>query len=247
VKLDTMSVDLRIPFPIFGLAIGDLQVSPVASRTLAVEYSYVDPSAGPFVDVKIFDDGVGRPKILSTVPPNAYSTNIQWRPDGTKLYIREPASMSVSAVESDGLAAASKILALAYGDGFFGAAFHELSGLLYSDGGGVLDPATRTVLGHYVFRTPLSDSNGVAVDLEPDSSTKRAFAAYEDPASTAVLYTLQSFDLTRFKSVWIARFPVSISSPVRWGTDGLAFIGLNADPTAGQFSVYLIHGSFVAP
>jgi hypothetical protein len=83
--------------------------------------------------------------------------------------------------------------------------------------------------------------------MEPDSSTMRAFAAYEDPAPTAVLYTLQSFDLTRFKSVWIARFPVSISSPVRWGSDGLAFIGLNADPTAGQFSVYLIHGSFVAP
>jgi hypothetical protein len=41
--------------------------------------------------------------------------------------------------------------------------------------------------------------------------------------------------------------PVSISSPVRWGTDGLAFIGLTADLTAGQFSVYLIHGSFVAP
>jgi hypothetical protein len=247
VTLATMSIDLRIPFPVFGLAIGDLAVSPVDSRTLAVEYSYVNPTAGFFADVKIFDDGVGRPKILSTSPANAYSTNIQWRPDGTKLYIRDPANMSVSAVESDGLAPASRILTLAYGDGFFGAAFHELNGLLYSDGGGVLDPTTHAVLGHYVFRTPLSQSDGVSVGLDPDSSTKMAFAAYEDPAPTAILYTLQSFDLTRFKSAWIARFPVSISSPVRWGTDGLAFIGLNADPTAGQFSVYLIHGSFVAP
>ncbi len=245
VTLATMSVDLRIPFPVFGSAILDLAVSPVDSRTLAVAYYYVDPTAGAFADVEIFDNGVERPKGLSTGAANVYSTNIQWRPDGTQLYIRGPDYLSVSAVETDGLAAASPLLALVYGDGFFGAAIHELNGLLYSDGGGVFDPTTHAVLGQYVFRTPMSQAEGVGVALDPDSSTRLAFAAYEDPASTAILYTLQSFDLSRFNPVWIARFPVPLSSPVRWGTDGLAFIGQNLDPATGQFSVYLIQGSFV--
>lgn len=245
VTLATMSVDLRIPFPVFGSAIWDLAVSPVDSRTLAVAYYYLDPTAGPFVDVEIFDDGVKRPQSLSTVAANVYSTNIQWRSDGTQLYVRGPDHLSVSAVETDGLAAASPLLALVYGDGFYGAAIHQLNGLLYSDGGGVFDPTTHAVLGQYVFRTPMSQADGLGVDLDPDSSTGLAFAAYEDPASSAILYTLQSFDLTRFNPVWIARFPVPLSSPVRWGTDGLAFIGQNLNPTDGQFSVYLIQGSFV--
>jgi hypothetical protein len=155
--------------------------------------------------------------------------------------------MSVSAVESDGLYTLSPILALVYGDGFFGADIHQVNGLLYSDGGGVFDPSTRAVLGRYVFRTPMSEADGDPVTLTPDSSTGRAFAAYADPSPVAVLNTLQSFNLTRFDPIWIARFPVAISSPVRWGTDGLAFIGLNPNPLAGETVVYLINGSFVAP
>jgi hypothetical protein len=247
VKLATMTVDLRIPFPVFGSAIWDLAVSPVDSRALAVTYYYIGQTTGPFVDVGIFDDGVERPKVLSTVAADVYSTNIQWRSDGTQLYIRGSENMSVSAVESDGLAAASPLLALVYGDGFYNAAIHESNGLLYSDGGGVFDPNTRKVLGHYLFATPMSDSEGGAIyaDLEPDSSTGLTFAAYFDSGIATIPYTLQSFHLAGFNPVWIARFPVAISSPVRWGADGLALIGLNEDPTGGQFSVYLIHGSFV--
>jgi hypothetical protein len=129
--------------------------------------------------------------------------NARQRADGTKLYIRDPADLSVSAVESDGLAAVSKILTLAYGDGFFGTSFHELNDLLYSDGGGVLDPTTHAVLGHYVFRTPLSQSDGVSVGLDPDSSTKLAFAAYDDPVPTA---------LHRYSPALQAAFSSSISS-----------------------------------
>jgi hypothetical protein len=117
--------------------------------------------------------------------------------------------------------------------------------LLYSDGGGVLNPTTNTLLGQYTFETPSGFGPVSSALLAVDKVNGRTFAAYGEPQASGVVATLQSFNLTQFSSIWIARLPVG-SAPLRWGANGLAFIG--PDPTVSAPSaLYLINGTFVAP
>jgi hypothetical protein len=72
----------------------------------------------------------------------------------------------------------------------------------------------------------------------------RTFAAYTASANNAAEGTIQSFNLSSFTSIWIARLPIG-TQPLRWGSNGLAWIGPGA--TAGVSALYLISGTFVAP
>ncbi len=76
-----------------------------------------------------------------------------------------------------------------------------------------------------------------------DPVNNRVFASYGDPEPVGVVDTLQSFDLTTFAPIWIARLPAG--SPLGWGSNGLAWIGPGA--TFGTQALYLIEGTFVAP
>jgi hypothetical protein len=245
VVVATGVIDVQIPFPQLDSFVADLEVSPTSSRTIAVSYTYVNPTVSAFRSDAIYDDGVARPNILQTGTTSDGYDVIQWSADGNTLYIAS-GNLYASPVTAAGLGPEAQVLSLSYGDGFSGF-FHQLGGLLYSDGGAVVDPATATPLGRYALQTPTTTSTAPAAlsQVLADPSSGRAFAVYEDSNLNGVLYTLQSYSLTQYTPIWIARFPSQIYSPVRWGTNGLAFI-MNS-PSAAPYSVVLINGSFVAP
>jgi hypothetical protein len=157
------------------------------------------------------NDGVARPEIYS-ITEESYGSFHQWDTDGSRLFILDANSFSSATVDASGVGSPSLILPLTNGDGLDGE-FRNLDDILYSNGGGVLDPETKTILGHFDFSTPSSTGPASLVNLLPDASTGQAFATYEDSGFASILYTLQSFDLHKFAPLWIARFPVQITSP----------------------------------
>jgi hypothetical protein len=120
----------------------------------------------------------------------------------------------------------------------YGGNLQLAAGLIYSASGQVLNPTTNTILGHYTFP-------GVPyAALTIDTVSRRTFAAYMATGDNADKPTIQSFDLSAFTPIWIARLPIG-TRPLRWGSNGLAWIGPGA--TFGVPALYLINGTFVAP
>jgi hypothetical protein len=241
VDAGSMTIDLSIPLPSIGFQFGTMDVSPANSHTMALAYDYIDPTAGSFRKITVFDDAVARPKEYSIAADTIYTDSVQWSTDGASLFVREK-DIGVSGVTAAGLGPVATVLATAYGDGFAGAALHLDNGLLYSDAGGVLDPSTGVVRGRFDIRTPSSQGVGIGAALLTDTTTKRTFIAFEDSTPAAIAYTVESFDATGFTPLWIARFPDPLTSPALWGANGLAFLSYGVSQ-----SVYLIDGSFVAP
>jgi hypothetical protein len=121
----------------------------------------------------------------------------------------------------------------------FGGSLQLASGLLYSDGGGVLNPTTNTIVGHYTFPTGVPYAA-----LTLDTINNRMFSTYTATAGGTAQGTIQSFNLTQFSPIWVARLPIG-TQPLRWGSNGLAWIGPSPTVTGAQ-ALYLINGTFVA-
>jgi hypothetical protein len=254
INLSTMAIDEEILFNQLYSTITDLSVSPLSPHTIGVAAYFPGEGGNLTGAVEVFDDAVVRPDVLTGAPaPGSDPTqNIQWSLDGATIFIEsgffsEQWTLLQSTVSSAGLAPPATLLQPTYGDGIAGR-FHSMSGLLYSDGGGVIDPSQGAIIGQYVLRTPTSDLAVPILNANvlPDASTGRTFAVYADNTATTGDYqTLQSYSLAQFGPLMIARSPVALSSPVRWGTDGLAFMGVPPH-TSAQYYVYLINGSFVS-
>lgn len=258
IDLSTMTIDLEIPITQLWPFVTDLSVSPVSAHTIGVAFSYNGPpnTGTAFRDLEVFDDGVVRPDALtqpySDGPTHGY---FQWNTDGATIDIEGSTSNNYgaifrSAVSPAGLAPATTLIQS--GSSFAGIAgrLHALNGRLYSDGGAVIDQSNGSLLGVLELQTPISYTNNNVRsfynNILPDASTGKAFAAYEDSVSTGSSHTLQAFSLTTLNPLWIVRSPVALSSPVRWGANGLAFLGLE-DPSNMQYYVYLANGSIIAP
>ena len=79
-----------------------------------------------------------------------------------------------------------------------------------------------------------------------DTVNNRTFAAYTTATvNNALEGTIQSFNLSSFAPIWIARLPIGTQQPLSWGSNGLAWIGPGA--TQAVQALYLINGTFVAP
>ena len=121
--------------------------------------------------------------------------------------------------------------------------FDAGTGLVYTDGGQAIQPATGAIAGTY-------SASGIAV---PDSTLNRVFILGQTSAQAHTSnYTIQSFDQSKFTSVSYITIQNVIGTPtglVRWGSNGLAFTTRVGSPWSfigsGPGQLYVIQGNFV--
>jgi hypothetical protein len=218
-----------------------MAVSPVTSTTWAAAFQ----TPLDVWNVEIFDNGVARPDMWSVASDNIEGNEALWSSDASTMYILD-VNLNAVAVSASGLGSGTQLQSGSAASGGFdyGGGLQLAGGLLYSDSGGVLNPTTDTIVGQYVFPTGVPYAS-----LTLDTVNNRTFASYNQTVTTTnipttVEGTIESYDLTQFTPIWIARLP--IGTPLRWGANGLA--GLGPSPTVtGASALYLISGTFVAP
>lgn len=111
------------------------------------------------------------------------------------------------------------------------------TGLIYSDGGEVIDPNSGTIVGNF-------GSSGLVV---PDSSLNRVFILGQTASQVGTTtYTIDSFDQTTFNlvsSITLSNFSGIPIALARWGTTGLAVLtmgGLGSGEVDGLGMLYMI-------
>ncbi|ACO32987.1 IPT/TIG domain-containing protein [Acidobacterium sp.] len=143
------------------------------------------------------------------------------------------------------------------GMGGYGGSLQVAGGLVYGEGGGIINPATTPP--SQVATLPLIDfynsgSSPESVGLAADPSLGKEFLMLNNLAGTSA-YGLTRYDLSTYAAESVLLMPSSFSaatgswSVLRWGQDGLALLGSNYDSSTNQTvsSLLLIRGPFVAP
>jgi hypothetical protein len=182
---------------------------------------------------------VARPNIWSVTSNVVYGNEGLWSSDGSTMYILD-ANLDAVPVSASGIGSGTLLQSGSAGQGGFDFGGLQLAGgLLYSGAGEVLNPQTNTVLGQYAFPAGVPYAG-----LTIDTANNRMFATFTTTVNDAAQGTLQSYNLSTFSDIWIARLPIG-TQPLRWGSNGLAWIGPGA--TLGVQALYLINGTFVAP
>jgi hypothetical protein len=241
VRTSDMTIDQSVPLSSLVVEPAQIAVSPVDSNTWAAAFS----NQGNVWSVTIFDGTVARPNGWSVTSDVVYGNEALWSSDASTMYILD-ANLNTFPVSVSGLGNATLLRSgsAAQGGGFnFGGNLQLAGGLIYSANGQVLDPMTNGIVGTYALPP--------SVPYAPftiDSANNRTFAAYKvqvaTPSGSSEQGTIQSFNLSTFAPIWIARLPIG-TQPLRWGSNGLAWIGPGSAP--GSSALYLINGTLVAP
>jgi hypothetical protein len=235
VRSADMTIDQTVPLMSLTVEPTQLAVSPINSNTWSAALS---PAANVW-NVEIFDGTVARPNIWSVTSDVVYGNEGLWSSDGSTMYILD-ANLNAVPVSASGLGGGTQLQPGSSGQkGFDFGGIQLAGGRLFSGAGEVLNPETNMILGQYIIP---SDA-GVA-GLTIDTANNHVFATFTATVNDAAQGTLQSYNLATFSPIWIARLPIG-SQPLRWGSNGLAWLGPGA--TAGMQALYLINGTFVAP
>jgi hypothetical protein len=237
VRTVDMTIDQAVPLTTVTTGSAQLAVSPLASSTWSAAF----PSQPDVWTVEIFDGIVARPNTWEVTSDVVYGNEAIWSGDATTLYILD-ANLNAVAVNPTGVGTATLLQS---GSAALGGSFDKggniqlAGGLLYSASGEVLDPVANAIIGAYVFPSSVSYA-----ELTVDTGNSKVFASYTATVADSAEGTIESYNLSSFEPISIARLPVE-SQPLRWGSNGLAFIGPGA--SQGLAALYLISGTFVAP
>ncbi|HWA93337.1 MAG TPA: IPT/TIG domain-containing protein [Terracidiphilus sp.] len=261
-SLPTMTKDssfnIQLPNdPTFGQQKAiSLAVAPGSAHTLAVRlgssqlFGGVDNNGG----VDIFDDSTMRPN--GTTYPTEHMQGIAWSANGSFLYggpDNSPGNFTVMTVDSSGISSVTNY------DGELPVVgnpyFDATSGLVYIDGGWVVDPEQGNVEGTFNLNPMNSFFNYYDyLDWSPrcvvDSQRNIVFflGQTEAQAWSHTGVTLEAFDSTTYKQLGI----LTINEPtgylgrfIHWGNSGLAFVMATARGLTGGGSIYIVDGNFV--
>jgi hypothetical protein len=208
----------------------DLQVAPGAPHTTAVTLGNTRVSPAAQGGITIFDDSTPRPTIVNGLA-NLYDS-LQWGANANSLFASNTESDSADlytlSVNSGGVT-----LNMDYGWEFnpFKNRIHfdPVGNLIYADDGHAINPSTGLPVGNF----------NAAGRIVVDPTLNTAFVL------NATLATIESFDLMHFKPISSIPAPTAgpVSHLIRWGQNGLAYIGQAPNGTG---SVYLIGGDFVS-
>jgi hypothetical protein len=213
-------------FPICGtVRIGDIEVLPGVSNAVAIS-KYHSGCSPRFAEVAVYDDEVQRPNFvqrvnLGPVIANVLGDFIEFPSSSSTLYGCYD-KLYTFAVDSSGL---SILNAPELPEPFLDGGGEIDNGLLYTVSGHIINPVTRTVVGQFQG-TP---SGGRAI-VKPDSTVGRIFfLPFDVPNCQPV--NLLAFDQTTLQFVGSNQVQglncssglTTMSSLVRWGTNGLAF------------------------
>lgn len=225
----------------------DLPSAPGLPHTTAVSLANFDISPSS-AGVVIYDDATPRPTSALGWNSSSYSyASLVWGPDATTLYAPPqsfPTDFYVLSVNSSGVSVSKD-----YPDAFtfptsdFGIHYDNGTGLIYCDGGQILDPSDGTTVGNF-------NASGIAV---PDSTLDLVFFLGQTSAQVGTSsYTLQAYDQQKFTLVDSLTISNVVGTPtdlIRWGTNGLAFSTRVGAPDAyfgvGPGQLYTLRGTFV--
>jgi hypothetical protein len=236
VNTTTWTIDQTVQLAPNTYTPSEIALSPTTSTTWAASFSAVTGTAANS-ELQIFDGSTARPDILSQSNSGSIGLGIVWSADGSTMYVTDPLfNLSAVPVTASGVGTPA---ALQTASAFYAANLQLAGGLLYADSGQVLNPSTNTLVGQYPFPT---GTPGAGMTVDP--ANDRVFAAYNQSMPNGVVATIESYNLSAFSELWVARLPIG-TAPVRWGSQGLAWIGPSS--TQGESQVYIISGVFVAP
>jgi hypothetical protein len=248
IALNSMTLDLAIPLPVdptYGTTYaGYLLPLPGASTSVVVS-SYVFGTGLTDWDsrgVYIYDGATARPQTF--LAPDAFTQvmGLAWAADNTTLYAYDQNQQRLFAAttSTSGLTLANQKTGVVMSP-----AMYQVNGLLYSNNGIVIDPATGT-------RGPLFlDSSGASPAglIAPDAATGRAYFYYLETLTPAPLWTFATYNLQAQTFIASSRvngcslFPGGVNNTVgrmvRWGIDGLAVNCIEG--------IKIINGKFVKP
>jgi hypothetical protein len=221
-----------------------LQAAPGAPQTTAATLAGFDISPSP-LSVVIYDGSTPRPTQLPVLS-DPYSS-LQWGATDTTLYAvdqESPQSFDVLGVTPSGLAV-NQTYAGILGPYSGNIHYDAGSGLIYSDGGQVIQPSNGSIAGNY-------GSSGLVI---PDSALNTVFILGQTTAQTGTpSYTIESFDqakTTPIGSIAVDNVVGTPSAFIRWGTNGLAFTTRMGAPSdffgIGPGQLYVLSGTFVNP
>jgi hypothetical protein len=216
----------------------DIQVAPAASHTIAVALS--DYPFGNFggleVGVAIFDDTVMRPNMALAAfePPSGTIVDyLHWGTSGTSLFgtnynFGNPQSNFYAMnVNANGISTVTKTT------GVSGGRLHTAQGLIYMDGGTIVDPGTNQQVANLANYPNLHG-------LLPDAANGRLFVSNSQTVSGSV--QLQSLDLHQLTPIAQAELPpiaVEQQEWLLWGNDGIVIRTNN--------NLVFVTGNFVGP
>lgn len=225
-----------------------LQVAPGSPHTTAVNLGNFIVSPSSEGGIVIYDDATPRPIIAPGWGSSVYSyASLQWGGDVTTLYApaqEEPTDFYVLAVSPSGVTLAHDYPgAVTVTLSGFGIHYDAGTGLVYVDGGQVINPTTGATVGNY-------GASGIAL---PDSALDVVFFLGQTAAQVGTSnFTVESFDQQKFTSIASITVPNVVGTPtdlIRWGTNGLAFATRVGAPTdfyrVGPGQLYVISGDFV--
>jgi hypothetical protein len=225
--LPTLTADISFPLGsnIFGpMTALDIQVAPGAPHTTAL--TLASPGVSPSADfgIEIMDDATARPTIAKGFGPGGGGgvlyDSLQWGTNATTLYAGNNEDTGFDfyrlTVDASGITLAQDAAGLLPG---FGARIHfdAVTGLIYSDQGQAVNPASGTPAGTFNI-----SGNSRMV---PDGASNAAYFLVQTFVGT-VAVQLQKYDLTNFTLSNTIPLPPIVGNPrrfIRWGTNGLAF------------------------
>jgi len=238
--LPALATDIKIQLgrdTTFGsLYGGDLKVVPGAAHSLIV--AQTDLTAYNGFGVAAFDDATQR---AVTTQSSAIHTNIntlEWGASPSVLYGAGTMNLATnSAIATLNVDATGVSVVSATQDGAL-ARLHYFGGLIYTDGGNVMDPVSGTFLG--TCPTNMGNYQGIAAVLDP--ATQTLFTLWSDANGVVI----SASHLPGCALVATARIGGVVLSPyvtprlVRFGTNGLAFLSHDG-------KLITLQGGFVAP
>lgn len=223
--------DLSGPF--FPLDVKAAPVDPYATAVTLTNPSLQPHAAG----LAVYDGATVRSKMIPGRLQNGYSEvsygEVAWGKNDSSLIAAEDGGiLSLLAVDPSGLSVAD--LNLGYNGAKSKLHTDFSTGLVYTDDGGVIDPA-RDLVENYRTASGL---------VATDPSLNRVFILFSwTSASKETEYNIESFDKTTGVGVSEITLPPLYGTPIemaRWGTSGLAVATLNQSNLGPPGMLYMI-------
>lgn len=225
----------------------DVLPVPGTPHSSAVSSAIFDGSPSS-TGIVIYDDSTARPVVAPGWNSSAFSyVAIQSGNDASTLYApaqTSPTDFYILGVTTSGVSVSRTYPGvLTFPTPNYGIHYDTGTGLIYWDGGQVLDPSNGTVVGTF-------NASGITV---PDSGLNRVFFVGQTSAQVGTSdFTIQAFDQQHFTlvdSITISNVVGSPTGLIRWGTSGLAFttrVGVPTDFTGiGPGQLYVVAGTLV--
>jgi hypothetical protein len=200
----------------------DMQVAPGAPHTTALTLANPGFSPSAQFGVEIMDDAVARPTTVGGFGSagGGLFDSLQWGADATVLYAGNNEDTAFDfyrlTVNATGVTLAQDVQGLL--PGFFARIhFDPVTGLIYSDQGQAINPASATPAGTFNI------SGNARMVAEGD--TNAAYFLVQTFTGNATI-ELRKYDLTQFTLSTTIPLPTIVGTPqrfIRWGTNGLAF------------------------